>query len=52
MRTLLSLKDKPVTRLEGVGPKKAEALALMEIESVLDLVTHYQRRYIDRTQQA
>ena len=36
----------------GVGPKKAEALATMEIETVLDLLTHYPRRYLDRTQQA
>ena len=53
-RTLSSLKDIPVARLAGVGPKKAEALALFDppIETVFDLLTHYPRRYIDRTNQA
>ena len=35
-----------------MGPKKADALAEMEIHTVLDLLTHYPRRYIDRTRQA
>ncbi len=53
-RTLSSLKEIPVTRLAGVATKKAEALALFDpaIETVFDLVTHYPRRYIDRTNQA
>ncbi|MBV8235464.1 MAG: ATP-dependent DNA helicase RecG, partial [Acidimicrobiia bacterium] len=51
-RRLAQLAEIPVTGLKGVGDKKAEALALMEIESVLDLLTHYPRRYIDRSQQA
>src|SRR5205814_3069903 len=42
----------PVTELKGVGEKKADALADMGIENVLDLLTHYPRRYLDRTQQA
>jgi ATP-dependent DNA helicase RecG len=41
-----------VTELRGVGTQKAKALVEMEIETVLDLVMHYPRRYIDRTQQA
>jgi ATP-dependent DNA helicase RecG len=49
---LAQLAKIPVTELKGVGEKKADALAQMEIETVLDLVTHYPRRYLDRTQQA
>ncbi len=51
-RSLTQLANIPVTELHGVGAKKAEALAEMGIEAVLDLLTHYPRRYIDRTQQA
>ncbi|MGI9023102.1 MAG: ATP-dependent DNA helicase RecG [Acidimicrobiales bacterium] len=51
-RRLSQLAELPVTVLAGVGPKKAEALAAMEITSVLDLLTHYPRRYLDRTRQA
>jgi ATP-dependent DNA helicase RecG len=51
-RRLGQLAKIPVTELKGVGEKKAEALVAMEIETVLDLLTHYPRRYIDRTQQA
>jgi ATP-dependent DNA helicase RecG len=51
-RRLSQLAELPVTVLAGVGPKKAEALAEMDIETVLDLLTHYPRRYLDRTQQA
>ncbi len=38
--------------LGGVGAAKAKALASVEVESVLDLLTYYPRRYIDRTNQA
>ncbi|MCQ3812624.1 MAG: DNA helicase RecG, partial [Acidimicrobiia bacterium] len=38
--------------LGGVGTAKAKALASVEVESVLDLLTYYPRRYIDRTNQA
>ena len=50
-RRLSQLAEIPVTVLTGVGPKKAEALAAMEIHNVLDLLTHYPRRYLDRTRQ-
>ncbi|MDQ1375273.1 MAG: ATP-dependent helicase RecG, partial [Actinomycetota bacterium] len=51
-RSLKQLAGLPVSILRGVGDKKAGSLADMGIESVLDLVTHYPRRYLDRTQQA
>ena len=53
-RRLGHLAGIPVDELRGVGPKKAEALEVMDppIRTVLDLVTHYPRRYLDRTQQA
>jgi ATP-dependent DNA helicase RecG len=51
-RRLASLAAKSVDILAGVGPKKAEALAEVGITTVLDLVTHYPRRYLDRTAQA
>jgi ATP-dependent DNA helicase RecG len=48
-RTLPQLRKYPVTELRGVGPRKAEALAALEVETVLDLLTLYPRRYIDRS---
>ena len=45
------LHDATLTEL-GVAPKLRERLALMGIETVLDLLQHYPRRYHDRTQQA
>jgi ATP-dependent DNA helicase RecG len=51
-RRLSQLADIAVAVLAGVGPKKAEALAALEIHTVLDLLTHYPRRYLDRTRQA
>ena len=50
-RTLPALRRIPVTQLTGIGERKAQALAEMDVESVLDLVTLYPRRYIDRTNQ-
>ncbi|MDQ6724815.1 MAG: ATP-dependent DNA helicase RecG, partial [Actinomycetota bacterium] len=51
-RRLGDLAQIPVDRLTGVGEKKLESLALMGIHTVLDLLTHYPRRYLDRTNQA
>ncbi|MGH9285831.1 MAG: ATP-dependent DNA helicase RecG, partial [Acidimicrobiales bacterium] len=51
-RRLTELADMQVTAVGGVGPAKAKALAELGITSVLDLLTHYPRRYLDRTQQA
>ena len=50
----LSLRDLeaiPVERLRGVGDQRREALAALGIRSVLDLLTHYPRRYLDRTRE-
>jgi ATP-dependent DNA helicase RecG len=52
VRRLGQLAEIPVTVLKGVGTKKAESLTEVGIETVLDLLTHYPRRYLDRTQQA
>ena len=49
---LSRLAETSVQKLSGVGAKTAEALSAMGIETVLDLLTHYPRRYIDRTNQA
>jgi ATP-dependent DNA helicase RecG len=37
--------------IEGIGDVRRAALANMGIDSVLDLLTHYPRRYLDRTAQ-
>jgi ATP-dependent DNA helicase RecG len=49
---LTALADIPVREVRRVGDKRAEALAAVDITNVLDLITHYPRRYIDRTRQA
>ncbi len=49
--TLNKLNELEVSVLKGVGAKKLEALEALEIRTVLDLLTHYPRRYIDRTEQ-
>ncbi len=48
-RRLEQLARIPVTELRGVGEKRATGLAQLEVETVLDLLTHYPRRWIDRT---
>jgi ATP-dependent DNA helicase RecG len=42
----------PVTRVKGVGDKKAQSLADVGVTSVLDLLTTYPRRWVDRTREA
>ncbi|HEX3333442.1 MAG TPA: ATP-dependent DNA helicase RecG [Acidimicrobiales bacterium] len=51
-RTLPALSAIEVSRLQGVSERRATMLAELGIETVLDLVTTYPRRYIDRTRQA
>jgi ATP-dependent DNA helicase RecG len=50
--TLRELAAKRVSELRAVGPKLETGLAEMGIASVLDLLEHYPRRYVDRTQRA
>jgi ATP-dependent DNA helicase RecG len=50
--TLRDLDGKLVAELKPVGPKLAGGLAEMGIETVLDLLEHYPRRYVDRTERA
>ena len=51
-RRLSRLAAIPVGELRGVGAKKASGLAEVGVEYVLDLLMHYPRRYLDRTNQA
>jgi ATP-dependent DNA helicase RecG len=51
-RPLSRLATLPVTELNGVGPRSAEALAKVDVTTVLDLLTYYPRRYLDRTREA
>ena len=41
------LYELPLETVDGVGPKLAEVLAGMAIESVADLLEHYPHRYLD-----
>ncbi len=50
--TLQELAGVDVERLKGVGSAKRQALGNVGIDTVLDLLTHYPRRYLDRTAQA
>jgi len=50
-RRLSRIADISVAELRSVGPKKTQALEDVGVESVLDLLMYYPRRYIDRTSQ-
>ena len=50
--TLAAFARMPITRLKGVGEKREKAFAALGIDNVLDLLMHYPRRYIDRTNEA
>ena len=50
--TLRELDEIDVGRLRGVGERKRGALQTVGIESVLDLLTTYPRRWVDRTNEA
>jgi len=50
--TLRELESRLVAELRPVGPKLRDGLAAMGIVTVLDLLQHYPRRYLDRTHRA
>jgi ATP-dependent DNA helicase RecG len=50
--TLRELAGHRVTELKAVGPRLASGLGEMGITTVLELLDHYPRRYVDRTQRA
>ena len=52
MTSLGRLAEIDITSITGLGPETAKALAKIEITAVLDLVTHYPRRYLDKTKQS
>jgi ATP-dependent DNA helicase RecG len=48
-RKLRQLADLPVSVLKGVGAAATRDLSELGVDTVLDLLTHYPRRYIDGT---
>ena len=50
--TLRELAAIPVERLKGVGEKKQASLHEVGVDTVLDLLTTYPRRWVDRTNEA
>jgi ATP-dependent DNA helicase RecG len=50
--TLRELAEIDVGRLARVGPKKREALGSVGVDTVLDLLMTYPRRWVDRTNEA
>ena len=50
--TLRELDAIPVSRLKGVGERRQASLGAVGVESVLDLLTRYPRRWVDRTNEA
>ena len=53
--TALSLRDLAaidVGRLKGVGDKKRASLAAIDVDHLLDLLTFYPRRWVDRSNEA
>jgi ATP-dependent DNA helicase RecG len=50
-RSLVRLREHPVTELAGVGESRANALAKLDVFNILDLLTYYPRRHIDRTKE-
>src|SRR5690348_17155436 len=51
-RRLSQLAAIPVTELRGVGAARGQAYEKVGIETVLDVLTLYPRRYLDRTKEA
>ena len=50
--TLREMAGIPIAKLKGVGPKKEASLDKVGITNVLDLVTTYPRRWVDRSNEA
>lgn len=50
--TMRELAEIDVGRLKGVGEVRRKALAAVGIDTVLDLLTYYPRRWIDRSKEA
>lgn len=51
--TFPELSGMSLTRLKSVGDgKRAESFGKFEVQNLLDLLTHYPRRWIDRTKEA
>jgi ATP-dependent DNA helicase RecG len=48
-RRLRQLSSIAVSVIEGIGPKRLKGLSELDIHSVLDLLTYFPRRYLDRT---
>ena len=44
-----SLTNHPISSLKGIGPRTAENLARLEINTIQDLLFHLPNRYEDRT---
>ena len=51
-QALRRLADIPVSEVRRIGERRAGPLGELGVHSVLDLITHYPRRYIDRTHRA
>lgn len=47
--TYENLSNVPIDAVKGIGGKKSSSFSLLGISSVLDLLTHYPKRYIDRS---
>lgn len=48
-KTLFEIRNTEITYLKGVGPKRAVALKKNGIFSFGDIIKHYPRKYLDRT---
>ena len=48
-QSLSYLSGVPVTRIPSIGEKRTAALSSIGINNILDLLSHYPRRYINRT---
>jgi len=50
--TLSELAQIPLDRIKGIGDKRLAALTSLDVTTVLDLVSYYPRRWIDRSNEA